>query len=348
MKYLLQTTLKCNLLNHSLLFLFIGLLPFIMNAQDFSQLYSKLNPSVVTILTGETVFSKGAVSKGSGLGSGVIIDKEGLIMTAAHVVASAEKIVVKFYNNEMIEAEVISSVAGTDVALIKLKSIPKNMPVAEMGNSDLVKIGEQILIIGAPFGLEHSLSIGHISAKQQRGEIISGQKMEFFQTDAAINTGNSGGPIFNVDGKVIGIVSSILTKSGGFDGIGFAAAINPTKKILLESSPFWTGFEGLFFKERLAQVFNVPAKGGMLVQRVVHNSMAEKAGLKGGWLKATILGQEIWVGGDIILSVEQISCNSPHNFQSIKTQIEKLSTNENIHMTVLRAGKIHELTMEFK
>lgn len=343
-----QTNLLSKVYKYALLVICIALSPFVLEAQNFSDLYDKLNPSVVTIVTGETVFKEGAVSEGGGLGSGVIIDEEGLIMTAAHVVGSAEKILVKTYDGKTIEAEVISSVAGADVALIKLIQVPQNIHAAELGNSDLVRTGDQVLVIGAPFGLEHSLSIGHISGKQKRGIILAGQEMEFLQTDASINTGNSGGPIFNTDGKVIGIVSSILSKSGGFEGIGFAAAINPAKKILLESSPFWTGFEGLFFEEKIASIFNVPAKGGVMVQRVVSNSIADKAGLKGGWLKATILGTEIWVGGDVILSVEQTSCDSPHNFASIKTQIDKLPAGEKIHMTVLRAGKVVELTMTYQ
>jgi len=286
---------------------------FIMNSQDFSDLYEKLNPSVVTILTTETVFSNGGISQGSGLGSGVLIDKKGFVMTAAHVVGSAETIKIKTFDGQVIEADVISSVAPADVALLKLKKVPKNITISELGDSNLVKTGDQALVIGAPFGIEHSLSIGHISGRQKRGMMLSGQEMEFLQTDAAINTGNSGGPIFNTEGKVIGIVSSIMTKTGGFDGIGFAAAINPAKEILFESSPFWTGFEGLFINEQLTSVFNIPAKGGMLVQRVVSNSAADKAGLKGGWLKANILGSEIWVGGDVILSIEHTSCDTPHN-----------------------------------
>jgi len=324
------------------------LFPLISSAQDFSDLYERLNPSVVTILTTQTVFNNGNVSKGSGLGSGVIIDEKGFVMTAAHVVGSAETIQVKMYDDQIIEADVISSVAPADVALLKLKKMPENISVAKLGDSKLVKTGDQALVIGAPFGIEHSLSIGHISGRQKRGMMLSGQEMEFLQTDAAINTGNSGGPIFNTNGEVIGIVSFIMTKTGGFDGIGFAAAINPAKEILFESSPFWTGFEGLFINEKLTSVFNIPAKGGMLVQRVASNSAADKAGLKGGWLKANILGSEIWVGGDVILSIEHMSCDKPHNFKDIKSELRELSGEKEVKMTILRGGKIMDLTISFK
>lgn len=324
------------------------LFPTLIQAQDFSTLYDQLNPSVVTIQTTELTVSNGMVSEGGGLGTGVIIDEQGLIMTAAHVVTSANKIMVKTYDNQIIEAEVISSVSSADVALLKLKSIPANISAAKLGNSDNVKIGAQIFVIGTPYGLEHSFSTGHISGKQKKGMILAGVEMEFIQTDAAINQGNSGGPMFNVKGELIGIVSSILTQSGGFEGIGFAASINPTKKILLEGSPLWTGFEGLFIHKELAGIFNVPSGGGVLVQRVVSNSVADKAGLQGGLFKASILGTEVWLGGDIILSIQKTSCVSPHNLKNLKAELASLNPGESISMEVLRAGKVVELNLFFE
>ncbi len=337
-----------NNLSKFVLFSFImTLMPFVMIGQDYSELYEKLYPSVVTILTAETTFTDGEAAQGGGLGTGVLVDAKGLVMTAAHVVASAEAIVVKAHDGKLYEAEVISSVSAADVALIKLKEVPKNIPVAKLGDSDAVKIGSQVLVIGAPFGLEYSLSIGHVSGKQKRGAIIAGEMMEFLQTDASINTGNSGGPIYNSKGEVIGIVSSILTKSGGFEGVGFAASINPTKKILLESSPFWTGFEGLFLEEHMARIFNVPAKGGVLVQRVVSGSVADLAGLRGGWLKANIQGNEVWVGGDVVMSVEHTACDTPHNFETARAHVCGKPLGDIVHLTVLRAGKKIELTMDY-
>jgi len=347
MKSIWQKKKNSGLNKYSLFLILTLFTPFISSAQDFSGLYERLNPSVVTILTTETVFSDGNATQGGGLGSGVIIDKKGLVMTAAHVVGSAETIMVKTFDGQLVEADVISSVASADVALLKLNSFPKNVVVAEMGDSKTVKTGAQVLVIGSPFGIEHSLSVGYISGKQKRGMMLSGQEMEFLQTDASINTGNSGGPIFDMQGKVIGIVSSILTQSGGFDGIGFAAAINPAREILFENSPFWTGFEGLFISEALSSVFNVPAKGGLLVQRVLSNSIADKAGLKGGWLKANILGSDIWVGGDIILSIDHESCDSPHNFNDIKAHIKEMTGGETINMKVLRSGKIIDIAITF-
>jgi len=155
-----------------------------------------------------------------------------------------------------------------------------------MGSSDAVKIGSVSLVIGAPLGVEHSLSIGHISGKATRPTVAGGTPLRLIQTDAAINPGNSGGPLFSDQGEVIGIVSHILSKGGGSDGIGFAIAIDEAKTILLEGTPFWTGFEGQAIPPQIAKIFNVSQASGILVERVLSGSLADKAGLKGkvvGW-----------------------------------------------------------------
>jgi len=314
-------------------------------AQDFSHLYTQLNPSVVTILTREVVGSDQGIGEQESLGSGVLIDVKGLVMTAAHVVNTADAILVKMANGEYIPGEVVSSVPAADVALVKVARPAKNPVVAALGNSDSVKTGEQVFIIGAPFGLEHSLTTGHVSGKVTKEMIAGGQMIQFIQTDAAINTGNSGGPIFNMKGEVIGIVSHILSRSGGYDGIGFAVAINPARGILLEAPPFWTGFEGMYLNKEAARIFNIAQPGAVLVQRVVEGSLAGKAGLHGGTLKATILGKEFWVGGDVILSIENITCTNPHNFAAMRTAVQKLQPGQTIVMRILRGGQVMELLM---
>jgi len=312
-------------------------------AQDYKVLYKSLNPSVVTLNTREVIVSGTSISAQEGLGTGVLIDSLGHIITASHVVHKADEIMVSFPDGQQIPAEVVSSIPAADIAMVKLKSRPKNPTVAKLGNSDNIDIGEEIFVIGAPFGLEHTLSIGHISGKMQREMVLGGFMVDFLQTDAAINQGNSGGPIFNLDGEVVGIVSFILSQSGGFDGLGFAVSINSVKRILFESGTFWTGFEGLFLSNEMAKIFNVPQNSGVLVQRVTSNSMADKIGLKPGFIKANLLGQEIWIGGDIILSIQGISCNNPHSLVDIRAQLESLRHGEAFTMTVLRGGEILKL-----
>ncbi|CAH8281902.1 trypsin-like peptidase [Mariniflexile fucanivorans] len=167
-----------------------------VNAQDVSTLFEQLDPTVVTIEVTEYKIKNQKLSASEGLGSGVIISSDGLILTAAHVVESANEVLVKLQNETSFGADVLSSSSAADVALIKLRNPPKNLMFAKPGNSDTAKIGEQILIIGAPLGLEHSLSVGYISRKMKKNMITNGEMAGFIQTDASINHGNSGGPMF--------------------------------------------------------------------------------------------------------------------------------------------------------
>ena len=177
--------------------------------------------------------------------------------------------------------------------------------------------------------------------------ISNGEMASYIQTDASINQGNSGGPMFNIKGEVIGIVSFILTNSGGFEGLGFAVDTNTAKKVLFDVNSFWTGFDGLFLNEGLAGIFNTPQKSGVLIQRVTPNSFADKIGLKPGVIQAEILGQNLWIGGDIILSIQGLSCNEPHDLGTVKKQIENLKAGDQVLIEVLRKGKVLTLKANF-
>lgn len=306
--------------------------------KDLSDLYSRLKPTVVTIHGIDTKAGTGSV------GSGVIVDKTGRIFTASHVVHSADRIVVTFASGVKLSADVIASNQSADIALLKLKSTPSDLVVAKLGDSDTAKIGSQVIVIGAPFGLSHSLSVGYISGRQDNGQVTDGELVGVIQTDAAINQGNSGGPLFDLDGKVIGIVSSILSRGGGSDGIGFAVAINPARRILLENSMFWTGFEGIFLGPEFAATLNVAQGGGLLVQHVQSDSIAGRAGLRGGSVHASLFDRDFLLGGDIILSIQGTSCTAPHDFSTIRAELSTLSPNETFSMVVLRKGEEVTLT----
>ncbi|WP_179375765.1 S1C family serine protease [Winogradskyella wichelsiae] len=318
-----------------------------VNAQDLSLLFEQLDASVVTIEVVEYKVKNQQLTSSGGLGSGVIIDQEGLILTAAHVVESANEINVKLQNGTTFPADVISNSTAADVALLKLRIVPPSLQPATLGRSNDSKIGEQILIIGAPRGLEHSLSVGHVSRKMDRNMISNGEMAGFIQTDASINQGNSGGPMFNLKGEVIGIVSFILSHSGGFEGLGFAVDIDTAKKVLFDVNNFWTGFDGIFLNEALAGVFNTPQKSGVLIQRVTPKSFADKIGLQPGLFQAEILGQNLWLGGDIILSIQGLSCNAPHDLGNIKKQLDLLSPGDQVLIEVLRKGKVIVLQSQF-
>lgn len=333
------------------LFLFIGFFSLSLNShgQNISTLYKEVSPSVVTILTqSKNLKNNYQVTTDSGLGSGVLISDEGEILTAAHVVNNAEKIEVKFLNGEKILAKVIRSAPLADIALIKLSWMPKEYTIAKLGDSDTVVIGEQVIVVGAPFGLDHSLSVGYISRKQEQKKRTSGFTMnEFFQTDASINQGNSGGPMFNLKGEIIGISSYIVTKSGGFQGIGFAVTSNLAKKLVINGNRRWTGIEGYILDKPTAWMLNVPINGGMLVESVVKFSPADFAGLKGGFQKVTLNGKEIILGGDIILSVNGFSMTE-EAFEKTTNENPEFLNSKIYNLAVLRGGKIEKLKIEFK
>jgi S1-C subfamily serine protease len=318
----------------------------VSQAQDLSDLYEESLKSVVTIYTTEFKFSNGAVSPNQSLGSGVIIDTAGLIMTAAHVVETANVIKVKLHDGITYDAEILKSVTSADIALIKIVGQAPGLVASKIKTpNNKAKTGHQIYIIGAPLGIEHSLSSGYISGFLERKTMTNGKTVKFIQTDAAINQGNSGGPMFNLDGDVIGIVSFILSQSGGFDGIGYVVDISTAKELLLDDdSHFWSGFDGYFLDRDLSAVLNVPQKAGLLIQRVTKNSFAEEMGLRGGFFQVEIFDQTLWLGGDIILEILGSSCESPHSLHAIKDEIDNLSTGESVYIKVLRQGKIVELT----
>ena len=314
-------------------------------AQDLSEMYEESIKSVVTIYTTEFKFAEGTISPSQSLGSGVITDTSGLIMTAAHVVETANVILVKLYNGITYEAEIVKSIPSADIALIKLIEEAPGLVAADINSPyNDVKTGHQVYVIGAPLGIEHSLSSGYVSGFLQRNTLANGSMAKFIQTDASINQGNSGGPMFNMNGDIIGIVSFILSQSGGFDGIGYVVDIRTAQELLLDDdSHFWSGFDGYFLDKNLSGVLNVPQDAGLLIQRVTKNSFAEEMGLKGGFFQAEIFDQKLWLGGDIILEILGSSCENPHSLHSIKQEIENLNPGDSIYLKVLRKGEVIEL-----
>ena len=187
--------------------------------------------------------------------------------------------------------------------------------------------------------------MGYISGRHKPNSTFSGMsRVEFFQTDAAINQGNSGGPMFNLQGEVIGIVSYIMSRTGGSEGLGFAVTSKVARQ-LLEQKSFWSGVNGYLLSGDLAEVFNVPPPGvGLLVQRVAAGSPAEQLGLKAGSTRATIADEELVVGGDIILAILGIPLSSPNSLAAIREKITGLSPGDMVTVTVLRGGKTMTLT----
>jgi S1-C subfamily serine protease len=319
-----------------------------INAKSLDKVFNDVNPSVVVIFTKERGYSKetpGETLTSGSLGSGFVISKDGLIMTAAHVVQVADEVMVQFLDGTQAEAKVLGADKAADVALLKLKEIPPMVFVAKLGNSDKVKVGDQVFVVGAPHGLFHTLTVGYISGRRSPGKFSKKLlPLEFLQTDAAINTGNSGGPMFNRKGEVIGIVSSILSKSGGFEGVGFAASINVACELLINQKPIWTGIDPYFVTGSVAQVLNLPQEAGILIQRVAKNSPGDRLGFKPSTIPARIGDQELFVGGDIILAVQGIPISfDPDELDKIREIFGARPDLTNIEFKVLREGKIVKL-----
>lgn len=305
-------------------------------------LHARVLPSVVTVLT------TGSELDGSprrGLGTGVLMSAENHVLTAAHVVDGADAIVVKTHDGKLRPAAILFSEPEADIALLRLETPDPGLPFAELGDSDQVAAGQRLLIIGSPRGLENSLSVGHVSAFRDFGRLYDGAVLlEFIQTDAAINSGNSGGPAFDSAGRVVGIASRIMTHSGGSEGIGFVVAINTAKELLALERRAWTGMRGVFLSaQQLGALLNVDRPGGLLLQSVAKGSPAERAGLRGGTIAAEVDGVRVLLGGDLVLRIgEQEACHK----ECLAEARAKLGDVARIPVTFLRGGKILQATIE--
>ncbi len=314
-------------------------------AQNLDDIFRKVNPSVLVIRAKGRDVSAGGVTRFNETGSGVLISADGRVMTAAHVVNGMDEITVEGVAGEVVRAKIISSDAAADISLLQLERVTAAMRVAKIGDSNTVRVGQQVMVVGAPYGLAHSMSAGWISARWPPDTIFRDMPLaEFFQTTATINTGNSGGPMFNMAGEVIGIVSQNISKSGGSEGLGFVVTINSAQKLLVERKVFWSALQGVMLTGDLAAIFNVPAPAAFLVKTVAQDSMAWNMGLQGGDRIVTISGREIAVGGDIILSVDGIPVVSEDNIEKIRNRLAGAQWGTPFKMTVLRAGKVIDLT----
>jgi len=313
--------------------------------QSLDDLFTRVSPTVVVVRSKGRDVRAGGITHFSETGSGVLVGDDGRVMTAAHVVNGMDEITVEGIGGEVVRATIISANAAADVSLLQLERVTKAMRVARLGDSNGMRVGQQVMVVGAPYGLAYSMSVGWISARWPPRTIFPDMPLaEFLQTTATINTGNSGGPVFNMAGEVIGIVSQNISKSGGSEGLGFLVTINSARALLIPRKVFWGALQGILLTGRLATVFNVPAPGGFLVKTVAQGSTAWNMGLQGGDGTVTVSGKEIPVGGDIILSVQGIPIVSEENIEKVRNTLAEVAPGTPIRMHVLRGGKIIELT----
>jgi serine protease Do len=254
-------------------------------------------------------------------GSGVIVDKEGYILTNNHVIEGADKVKIKLNDGRDPTAMVKGKDPRTDLAVLYIKA--KDLPVAALGDSDKLEVGEWAIAIGSPFGLEHTVTVGVISAKGRSG-LGTGTYEDFIQTDASINPGNSGGPLINIDGEVVGINAMIIQPG---TGIGFAIPINMAKQILNDLIKEgkvvrpWLGISAQDLTPEMVEHFKVKEKEGVLVGQVYPGTGAEKAGL---------------LSGDIIKSVDE---KAVKNVTELVKEIQKKKVGQKVKLSLIRDGK---------
>ena len=247
-----------------------------------------------------------------GSGSGSIIDTRGHILTNHHVVANAQKLEVTLADGSKWPAKLVGADPDSDLAVIKIDAPKEKLKVIPMGDSKNLKIGQKVLAIGNPFGLQRTLTTGIVSSVGRTIRSDSGALIEdVIQTDAAINPGNSGGPLLNSDGEIIGINSAILSPSGGNVGIGFAVPVNTARRVVPEllSTGYvtypWIGATIQTLIPEMAKYLKLKIERGAMIAEVVKGGPADKAGLKGGNQKIQVGNMIAMVGGDIVVKVDQ-------------------------------------------
>ena len=305
------------------------------SALSVSAIYDRVHDGVVTI--------KVTTQGGQALGSGFVIDSAGHIVTNAHVVGGASSISVEFANGSSYDAQLVGTDPSTDVAVIKVDAPSSVLTPLQLGDSNTVQVGDQVVAIGSPLGLDETVTSGIVSALHRT--ITSPNNFainDAIQTDAAINHGNSGGPLLNSSGQVIGINSQIESDSGGNDGIGFAVPSNTVKSVadqLLATGKVEHAFLGVgiaTIDESLSAELNVPA--GVEVTQVTPGGPADRAGLEAADATSVVAGQEVPTGGDVITAVNGKSVTTSEELQSV---IGAMKPGDTASLTISRDGSEH-------
>ena len=307
----------------------------VMDPEDLAILFDHISPSVVRVSV--------ITESGGGSGSGFIVQEGGLILTNNHVVENAISVSVILKDGSELRAEVLGRDPSTDVALLRVET--RSLPPVGLGDSDRVRIGEQAIVIGSPFGFDQSLTAGYISAlgrKLRSGDDYGTEIDDVIQTDAAVNPGNSGGPLLNTEGEVIGITTAIFTTGGGFQGIGFAVPINTARAVADElrdrgyvRRPF-LGIAGLDLTPQLSQRLDLPVEGGILVQLVHEGSAAAEADIRPGDQELETPIGTIVLGGDVLVAINGESVSS---MAEVNRLVQSLEIGERISLEVVREAE---------
>ena len=284
------------------------------SAKSVQQIYAQSGPGVVQVTSTSVVGNDpffGSRPRQS-LGSGFVIDKSGRIVTNFHVIDGAQEVEVNFSGDDRVPARVVGSDPSTDLAVLEIDAQARALTPLPLGNSDAVRVGDSVVAIGNPFGLERTVTAGIVSALQREITAPNGYTIDkVIQTDAPINHGNSGGPLLNAEGAVIGVNSQIESSTGGGNvGIGFAVPINTVKEVvsqILETGRVEHAYLGVRMQEideNLAETFRLPVNSGVLIVDVIDGSPADEAGLQGGDQPVIVGGKSYVLGGDIVTAAD--------------------------------------------
>jgi S1-C subfamily serine protease len=318
------------------------------DGQGVAFISSRLKPE------GPSALSPFGESEGGGTatGSGILIDTEGHVLTNNHVVEGASKVEVKLgASDTTYTAEVVGADPATDIALLQVHAPAGDLHPLALGDSSKVEVGEPVVAIGNPFGLDRTVTSGIVSAIQRQIQAPNGFSISHvIQTDAAINPGNSGGPLIDREGKVIGINSQIQTGGSGDGnvGIGFAVPIDTAREVVKqieehgEVKHAYLGISGGSITPDLAKALKLPESEGVLVDEVVKGGPADEAGLKGGDTSATIEGASFRLGGDVIT---EVNGKKIHGMEDVINAVNAAEPGEKMVLTVDRGGKTKTITV---
>ena len=328
-------------------------------ALSVNQIYSEDSPGVVFITAEQkaepTPFNPfGQSQGGTATGSGFVIDNDGHILTNNHVVAGSDNVTVRVggEDGQTFDAKVVGTDPSTDVAVLEVDSGSDQLQPLELGSSSGVQVGDPVVAIGNPFGLDRTATAGIVSAVQRQISAPNGFTIEnAIQTDAPINPGNSGGPLLDAEGKVIGINSQIESggQSEGNVGIGFAVPIDTAQEIaqqLIANGSVEHAFMGISggdLTPDIADVLNLDANSGALVQSVVPGSPADKAGIQAGDATMTVAGQRIRAGGDVITAVDG---NPVSGMDDVIAAVDAKHPGDSLQLTLLRGGDERTVSVE--
>ncbi len=322
-----------------------------------NDIYQRTSPGVAHIEASGVNLPAGAGPFGppdpsqAATGSGFVIDEEGHVVTNAHVVDGADDIEVRLGESaESYEAELLGQDDSTDVAVLRIDAGEDQLEPLALGRSSGLEVGDEVVAIGNPYGLDSTATAGIVSALQREISAPNGFTINnVIQTDAAINPGNSGGPLIDGEGEVVGVNSQIESPGGGNVGIGFAVPIDTTREIaqqLIEDGSVehaFLGLTGADLTPALARAINLDAERGALVQSLVPDSPADEAGITAGDAVINLDGQRVRVGGDLILAIDG---EAVKDMSEIIARVDSRKPGETIELTLLRAGDERRVEVE--